>query len=74
MVQAVQLSTVSWQSMRTWVKAPTVRLLLSGETSRQGIISVDSAAVYSILAEYEDLGEGSYSAAAAVRLDELSRK
>jgi len=35
---------------------------------------VDSAAVYSILAEYEDLGEGSYSAAAAVRLDELSRK
>ena len=64
---AVQLSTVSWQSMRTWVKARTVRLLLSGETSCQGIISVGSAAVYSILAEYEDLGEGSYSSAAAVR-------
>ena len=49
------------------MKARTVRLLLSGETSCQGIISVGSAAVYSILAEYEDLGEGSYSSAAAVR-------
>ena len=35
--------------------------------------SVGSAAVCSILAEYEDLGEGSYSAASAVRCDELSR-